>query len=195
MPTSRRPRALPLVFLVMFVAPGAGLVLADSPPETSDLEQRRLALEERRLSEQIRATNLTFGSALVTGIALVGTLLFNVRNAKKQAIIQARLKALDTISGAPGPWTGKQRLNVAAAILGRELLDPELVDQLDISGFGPGHDQNRKDLIEMLISHPDRQAEVLALWKISFGTSGIQKDIASFDAYVSNRLPASSESV
>jgi hypothetical protein len=57
-------------------------------------------------------------------------------------------------------------------MLGKQWISEEpSLAQTDFTGVGPGHDQSRKELIQMLLEYPERQAEVLHFWTTAFRTN------------------------
>jgi len=107
---------------------------------------------------------------------------YNIRNANYQARIQAKLKAIEVVIAAAGPNSARERLAVVRQLLGNDLIESSLANNLVIHGVGPGHDQSRKDLIKMLLEYPDRREEVLQLWEIAFGRSRLKENIQEIRA-------------
>ena len=68
--------------------------------------------------------------------------------------------------------------------MGSDLVLETKPDELDAAGIGPGHDQNRKDLIKMLIDNPTRQLEVLDLWQIVFAKTNLGKSMRDLRAHI-----------
>jgi hypothetical protein len=123
---------------------------------------------------------------LATAILGVATLWWNMRNASLQSQLQAKLKALDVVVAANGPESARERLKIVESILGHDLFDPALRDG-PMQGMGQGHNENRKALISMLMEYPNRQDEVLGLWKLMFPKGNLALDIARVEKSIGSR--------
>jgi hypothetical protein len=140
------------------------------------LAQAEYELEATKAEAQKFATYLTLGTLFVTASVGFGTIVFNIRNAAAQARLQSRLKALEVVVSAAGPNTALHRLEVVNQILGDSLGSPLSTDGV-IKGVGPGHDQNRRELLKSLADHPDGREEILASWELLFGETSLGKQI------------------
>lgn len=149
-----------------------------------ELQEKLYELEVKKLSEQQHAASLTLVTILLTAFVGVGTIAYNLRNSNKQAQIQAKLKAIDVVISAAGPNSARERLIVVSKLMGGDLVLETKPEELEAAGIGAGHDQNRKDLIKMLIDNPTRQIEVLDMWKLLFERTNLGKNIRELRAYV-----------
>ncbi|GJH28796.1 hypothetical protein [Caballeronia novacaledonica] len=164
-------------------AVSSGASAASNPPVSSSLhlnrmEEEKIQIEREKLDEQRKATWLTLATIFFSSIIGFGTVVFNIQNSGKQLALQAKLKALEVVISAAGPNAARQRLVIVSQILGGDLVPPDIAAGLVIEGIGAGHDQNRKDLIQMLLDHSDKRDEVLRLWEITFGRSKLSDNLA-----------------
>lgn len=146
-------------------------------------EQRLHEIEQAKLAEQRFSAKLTVVTIIVTALVGFATIAYNLRNATKQAQIQAKLKAIDVVISAAGPNSARERLVVVSKLMGSDLVLPTKPDDLDAAGIGAGHDQNRKDLIKMLLDHPKRELEVLELWQLLFARTNLGKNIRDLKSH------------
>jgi hypothetical protein len=68
--------------------------------------------------------------------------------------------------------------------MGSDLFLETKPEELEAAGIGAGHDQNRKDLIKMLIDNPTRQLEVLDMWQLVFAKTNLGKNMRDLRALV-----------
>jgi len=167
--------------------PGRPISLPTLPPtccerEKLDIEREKIVIEHEKLKQQ-RESNFLTGMALVlSALVGLGTIAYNIRNANKQARLQAKLKAIEVVMSAAGPGSAKQRLEIVNDILGGEVrlnLNPA---DLELAGIGAGHDQNRRELLKMLADHPDNQKSILEQWAVIFGSTNLIKNIADLQS-------------
>jgi hypothetical protein len=151
------------------------------------MDPRLYEIELAKLAAQQRSANLTLITILVTGILGFATVAYNLRNANKQAQLQAKLKAIDVVISAAGPNSARERLIVVSKLMGSDLVLETKPDDLDAAGIGAGHDQNRKDLIKMLIDNPSRELEVLDLWQIVFVKTNLGKNMRDLRSHIEAR--------
>jgi hypothetical protein len=180
-----------LIVVALTVMCCGGVVLGQSANEQNmQNELEKLKRENKELIEEQYASWLTMGTIAVTALIGFGTIAYNVRNAKYQAQLQARLKALEVVVSAAGPKTAAERLKIIKELLGEEFLDPSLGDSMIAHGVGQGHDQNRKDLMEMLLEYPDRRGEVFALWRVAFGGTNLRDNLDKMESELKRLAPS-----
>jgi hypothetical protein len=184
--TSRRFLSVVMALTVMWFA---AVALGQSSGDQIQLD--KLQLEKDKLAEQRIATFLTLGTIAVTALIGFGTIAYNIRNAKNQAKLQVRLKALEVVVSAVGPNTARERLKIVEQLLGKEFIEPSVGENLIAQGVGQGHDQNRKDLIKMLLEYPDQRTDVFALWGVAFGRTNLGKDITAIAKVLDDKAPNS----
>ena len=199
---------IPLIFLAAWFGTAAAQPVSQSAPapvyqpaaagpaspvdfRMYELERKKLGLQEKlyeleveKLSEQRHAAWLTLLTILLTGVVGFATVAYNLRNANKQAQIQAKLKAIDVVISAAGPNSARERLIVVSKLMGRDLVLETRPEDLDAAGIGAGHDQNRKELIKMLIDNPTRQLEVLDMWQLLFARTNLAKNMRDLRAQI-----------
>jgi hypothetical protein len=167
------------VVIALTIMSFAGVALGQSSNGPSVQIKPDNQVEKDKLAAPQYATYLTLGTIVVTALVGFGTIAYNVRNAKSQAELQARLKALEIVISAAGPNTAKERLKIVKELLGEKFIEPSVGKNMIAQGVGPGHDQNRKDLMKMLLEYPDRRREVFSLWGVAFGDSNLELDITA----------------
>lgn len=163
------------LFLSLLV-PAALTQALDLEAQKVRIEEDKLKIERAKLDEQSRATVITAIALALSAIAGFGTILYNANASNQQAKLQASLKALEVVMSAGGPTSARQRLEVVEKILGKDLA-PNVAKDMVIEGIGAGHDENRKELIRMLVEFPDQRLETLALWDIAFGHTKLKENL------------------
>jgi hypothetical protein len=160
----------------------------DGTDQLTEYQREMLRIENAKLEQQEKARFYTVATIVLTALIEFATVVSTIQNANSQASNQAKLaneqaqllaklKALEIVTNAPGPSAARHRYRIVKKLLGEKLLGEKLLGEEspgeepsmeDFAGVGPGHDQSRKELIQMLLEYPERQAEVLCFWEIAF---------------------------
>jgi len=145
-----------------------------------DVEREKLALEFKRLAvekSKARWSAITIFIPLLIGAM---TLVFNSWSQLQQAKSDFQLKAVEIVMAMETPTGTKNKAGALVELFPGRFGDEfrEFVAEFDPGLFGVRSDSDEKrDLLQLLVQHPDRKEEILWMWMTLFPEDDWARDL------------------
>jgi hypothetical protein len=133
-----------------------------------DLDYQRFQLEKRKnISDIVLAWVTTLSLIFGVVIPLI-TIAVNVNSQTKQARHEFELKAAEIVMNTTGP-TGTLNRAKAMANMFPDRLPSNFAASFDPKEYtGDNTNTPKKELIQLLVEHPDQRAKIIETWKKLF---------------------------
>jgi hypothetical protein len=132
-----------------------------------DLEERKLALEKEKLRVERKKLWL-MPLSFITPVAIAGaTIIFGFWSHHERAQADFDLKTAEIIMNSSTASGTRNRAKALAALFPNRV-SPNFADSFTPSDFGAPSIARQEKLLQLVVEHPERKAEIIAMWKRLF---------------------------
>jgi hypothetical protein len=132
-----------------------------------ELEQQRVRIEREKLAIEQYKARWTGISIFIPLLVIALTIIFNLWNQAQQARTDFALKAADIVLGAGTPSEAAAKAK-ALQNLFPERLPANFAESFRAKDYSGPSVATKKELLNLLIGHPDQKQEILRLWGLLF---------------------------
>ncbi|HMG04142.1 MAG TPA: hypothetical protein VK581_01700 [Chthoniobacterales bacterium] len=136
-------------------------------PNTDDLEERKFALERDKLRVERKKLWL-MPLSFVTPVAIAAaTIIFGFWSHHERAKADFDLKTAEIIMSSPTASGTRNRARALAALFPNRV-SPNFADSFTPSDYGAPNIARQEKLLQLVVEHPERKEEIIAMWKRLF---------------------------